>query len=97
MILSFHDEATADIYHGRDTGRARRTCPSELWRKAQMKLQLIRNAKELKDLMAPPGNRLEPLAGDREGLHSIRINKQYRICFLWTDAGAERVEITDYH
>src|SRR5688500_19052532 len=97
MILSFHDEGTADIYNGCDTRKARRASPRELWRKAQMKLQSIRNAKILSDLRAPPGNRLELLEGDRQGQHSIRINDRYRICFRWTDTGAERVEIVDYH
>ncbi len=97
MILTFHDSGTDDVYNGLDTKKARRTCPPELWRKAQMKLTLIRNAKVLEDLMAPPGNRLEALHGDRKGQHSIRINDRYRICFRWTDAGAERVEIVDYH
>ena len=54
-------------------------------------------AETLADLMVPPGNRLEKLAGDRAGQHSIRINRQWRICFRWTDAGPEDVEITDYH
>lgn len=62
-----------------------------------MKLQLVRNAKTLHDLRAPPGNRLELLKGDRHGQHSVRINDRYRICFRWTDAGVERVEIVDYH
>jgi proteic killer suppression protein len=97
MILTFHDEGTEDIYHGRDTRKARKACPSEHWRQAQMKLQVIRNAKVLNDLKAPPGNRLESLQGDRSGQYSIRINGKYRICFRWTDAGAERVEIVDYH
>ncbi|HLL46304.1 MAG TPA: type II toxin-antitoxin system RelE/ParE family toxin [Longimicrobiaceae bacterium] len=97
MILTFHDEGSEDVYNGRDTRKARKACPPELWRKAQMKLQMIRNAKKLSDLRAPPGNRLEPLERDRQGQHSIRINDRYRICFRWTDAGAERVEIVDYH
>ena len=54
-------------------------------------------AEVLADLRVPPGNRLEKLAGDRSGQYSIRINQQWRICFLWTDAGPENVEITDYH
>jgi proteic killer suppression protein len=54
-------------------------------------------AETLADLRVPPGNRLEKLAGDRAGQHSIRINQQWRICFRWTDAGPEAVEITDYH
>lgn len=97
MILTFHDEGSEDVYNGRDTRKARKACPPELWRKAQMKLQMIRNAKKLNDLRAPPGNRLELLERDRQGQHSIRINDRYRICFEWTDTGAGRVEIVDYH
>lgn len=64
---------------------------------ATRKLQMLDSAVELKDLRAPPANRLEALKGDREGQHSIRINDQWRICFRWTDAGATDVEIVDYH
>ena len=62
-----------------------------------MKLDMLDSAAVLNDLAVPPGNRLERLAGDRRGQHSIRINDQYRICFRWTDAGPDQVEITDYH
>ena len=58
---------------------------------------MLDSAVVLSDLAAPPGNRLERLAGDRRGQHSIRINDQYRICFVWTDAGPDEVEIADYH
>jgi len=58
---------------------------------------MLNNAKSLEDLRSPPGNRLEKLKGDREGQHSIRINDQWRICFLWRDNDAYDVEITDYH
>ena len=58
---------------------------------------MLDSAAVLNDLAVPPGNRLERLAGDRSGQHSIRINEQYRICFRWTDAGPDQVEITDYH
>ncbi|AZQ54511.1 plasmid maintenance system killer protein [Burkholderia cenocepacia] len=61
------------------------------------KLQMVAAAKELRDLRAPPGNRLEALRGDREGQHSIRINEQWRICFEWSDDGPTLVEIVDYH
>ncbi|MCL4814915.1 MAG: type II toxin-antitoxin system RelE/ParE family toxin [Vicinamibacteraceae bacterium] len=66
-------------------------------RVAQRKLQQLHAAQELGDLSAFPGNRLEALAGDRRGQHSIRVNDQYRICFAWTNGGAEDVEIVDYH
>ena len=61
------------------------------------KLDLIDSATEPGDLRAPPGNRLEVLSGDRHGQYSIRVNDQYRICFVWTDFGVEQVEIVDYH
>ena len=64
---------------------------------AQRKLRQLQIAGQLSDLRVPPGNRLEALTGDRRGQHSIRINDQWRICFRWTDAGAEDVEIVDYH
>jgi proteic killer suppression protein len=58
---------------------------------------MLHAATELRDLRSPPGNRLEPLHGNRDGQHSIRINDQWRICFVWTDAGPTEVEIVDYH
>lgn len=58
---------------------------------------MIQQAGTIRDLRVPPGNRLEMLKDDRKGQHSIRINDQYRVCFVWTDRGAEEVEITDYH
>ncbi len=64
---------------------------------AHKKLAILRAATSLDDLATPPGNRLEPLAGDRKGQHSIRINDQYRICFKWKEGAAHEVEITDYH
>lgn len=64
---------------------------------ALKKLAMLDAAADLDDLRSPPGNRLEALRGDRKGQHSIRINDQWRICFRWTDAGPESVEIVDYH
>lgn len=64
---------------------------------ALRKLRQVGSAETLDDLRVPPGNRLEALKGDRAGQHSIRINDQWRICFVWTDAGPEEVEIVDYH
>jgi len=64
---------------------------------AARKLDLLDSAISLDELRVPPGNRLEALSGDRKGQHSIRINDQYRICFVWTDTGPDEVEITDYH
>jgi proteic killer suppression protein len=68
----------------------------DLQRAAQKKLRLINAASGLNSLRVPPGKRLEKRTGDRAGQHSIRINDQYRICFVWTDGGADDVEITDY-
>lgn len=64
---------------------------------ARRKLDMIANAADLRDLRVPPGNRLEELRGSRAGQHSIRLNDQYRICFVWSDIGAASIEITDYH
>ncbi len=97
MIGSFKDKACADIFNGVDSRLARKACPPTLWRVAARKLDLLDAATQLDDLKVPPGNRLEVLSGDRQGQHSIRINEQYRIYFCWTDAGAEQVEIVDYH
>ncbi|MGD8861095.1 MAG: type II toxin-antitoxin system RelE/ParE family toxin [Myxococcales bacterium] len=97
MIRSFEDQGTQDVYDGRNSREARRTCPRELWRIARRKLDQLDAATQLDDLRVPPGNRLEPLVGDREGQHSIRIDSQYRIRFVWTDEGPSSVEITDYH
>jgi proteic killer suppression protein len=69
----------------------------QIQRTALRKLRQVGSAVTLDDLRLPPGNRLERLKGDRAGQHSIRINDQWRICFVWTDAGPEEVEIVDYH
>ena len=97
MIVSFKDGGTQDVFNGRDTQTARRTCPPAIWSVAQRKLDQLDSAAVLTDLRIPPGNRLERLAGDRSGQHSIRVNVRYRICFVWTDAGPAEAEITDYH
>ena len=97
MIRSFADPGTEDVFYGRDTRRARRTCPRALWRVAARKLEQVDSAGALDDLRVPPGNRLEALRGDRPGQHSIRVNQQYRVCFRWTEAGPEDVAIVDYH
>nr|CAD6410037.1 plasmid maintenance system killer protein [Rhizobium sp. Q54] len=93
MIRTFRDALTRSIADG----RVKKGFPSDLVRRAQLLLTVLDAAVSLEDLRSPPGNRLEKLSGDRAGQHSIRINKQWRICFLWTDAGAEDVEIVDYH
>jgi len=97
VIRSFYDQGTEDVFNRRRTKAARRTCPEQVWRVAQRKLDQLNAAVSLGSLRIPPGNRLEALHEDREGQHSIRINDQYRICFTWTDEGPERVEIADYH
>lgn len=93
MICSFKDKWTEAILHG----VAPRGFPEIVLQRARRKLTMIQHATSLKDLLAPPANRLEALQGDRKGQHSIRINDQWRVCFIWTDAGAKQVEITDYH
>jgi len=97
MILSFADRGTDDVYNGKNTPRARRTCPQSLRDVAYRKLDQSDSAMELNDMKMPPGNRLEKLRGDRAGQHSARINEQYRICFRWTKASPDDVEIVDYH
>jgi toxin HigB-1 len=93
MIRSFADREAEALFHGRFARRL----SSDIQRVAQRKLRQLHQAEELRDLAAPPGNRLEALHGDRSGQHSIRINDQWRLCFVWKDGGADRVEIVDYH
>jgi proteic killer suppression protein len=97
MIVSFKDDGTEDVFDGRDTKNVRKACPSDLVKVARRKLDQVNQAARLDDLRVPPNNRLEKLKGDREGQHSIKINDQWRVCFRWTDGGAEEVEIVDYH
>ena len=97
MIKSFESAGTEDIFNGRNTKEARKTCPRDLWRVAERKLEQLDSVGLLEELRIPPGNRLEALARDRRGQFSIRINDQYRVCFIWTDDGPDAVEIVDYH
>jgi len=97
MIRSFRDAGTEDIFNGANTRAARQTCPESLWKIAFRKLDQLDSVVLLADLRVPPGNQLEPLTGDRTGQFSIRINRQYRICFNWTELGPDQVEIVDYH
>ncbi|NMX65412.1 type II toxin-antitoxin system RelE/ParE family toxin [Pseudomonas sp. WS 5079] len=92
MIRSF---ACADTEALFTTGRTRRW--ADIKSVSERKLAALDAAKELRDLRSPPGNRLHSLEGDREGQHSISINMQWRVCFIWTDNGPENVEIVDYH
>jgi proteic killer suppression protein len=96
VILDFGNKTAEDIFHGVDSKEARKL-PKNLWNTAHRKLDAINAAHELKDLSVPPGNRLEALKGNRVGQHSIRINNQYRICFVFADGNASQVEIVDYH
>jgi proteic killer suppression protein len=91
VIKSFATKETAEIWK---TGKTRGTPPAGVTKR---KLAMLDAAGNLEDLRVPPGNRLEKLRGSRQGQHSIRINDQYRICFIWRDHDACDVEITDYH
>jgi proteic killer suppression protein len=93
MIASFRDKEAETIWDGR---RSRRL-PGDIQAVALRKLRLLNNARHLEDLRIPPANRLEALKGDRGGQHSIRINDQWRICFVWREGHAHEVEIVDYH
>ncbi len=93
MIKTFADKETKRVFHGRSS----RKLPGDIQARAHRKLLILDQARSLQDLRVPPGNQLEVLKGDRARQHSIRINRQWRICFLWRDADAFDVEITDYH
>jgi len=93
MIASFRDKETERLWQ---SGRSRRL-PVDLQLRAFKKLAILNAAITLDNLRVPPGNQLEGLRGDRAGQHSIRINDQYRVCFLWRDGNASDVEIVDYH
>lgn len=97
MIASFADQASEDLFNGVDSSRARRACPRMLWPIVRRKLDALELAVSLEDLRVPPGNQLKRLQGDRFGQYSIRVNQQYRICFLWKDGNAYNIEVTDYH
>ncbi|EJW13696.1 HigB toxin protein [Rhodovulum sp. PH10] len=93
MIVSFRDPETERIW----SGVRSRKLPADIQATALRKLRLLANARRLDDLRVPPGNRLEALGHDRLGQYSIRINDQWRICFVWRDGNAHDVEIVDYH
>ncbi|MCC7201812.1 MAG: type II toxin-antitoxin system RelE/ParE family toxin [Nitrospirae bacterium] len=97
MIKSFRERGTEDIFDRKNTRDARQACPQQIWRVAQRKLDQLNGVVSLESLKIPPANSLEALKDDRKGQYSIRINDQFRICFVWTNDGAEKVEITDYH
>ena len=96
VIRSFADNASADVFYGVATGRARRF-PADVMKVVARKLAQLDAAVRLDDLRVPPGNRLEALKGDLVGQHSIRVNDQWRIVFRWEADGAHNVLFTDYH
>ena len=93
MIKGFRDKISEAVFNG-ETPKG---FPADLVKIARRKLRYLHAADDLGDLRSPPGNRLEALAGDRKGQHSIRINDQFRVCFIWTTDGPAEVEIVDYH
>jgi proteic killer suppression protein len=93
MIQSFADPETELIW----SGRRSRKLPADIQAVALRKLRMLNQARVLQDMRVPTGNRLEALKGSRKGQHSIRINDQWRICFIWQDGGPSDVEIVDYH
>jgi proteic killer suppression protein len=93
MIKSFEDRMTEAVYQGESP----KGFPADLVKAARRKLGYLDAAVDLNDLRSPPGNRLEALGRDRDGQHSIRVNDQFRVCFIWTDEGPKDVEITNYH
>ncbi len=93
MIRSFRGREATRIWHGQTSKKL----PPEIQNAARRKLRMLNNAQTLDDLRIPPANRLEALKGKRAGQHSIRINQQWRICFVWHEGHADQVEIVDYH
>jgi proteic killer suppression protein len=93
MIKSFRSRETEKIWNGTRSKRL----PQSIQQIARRKLRMLNNARSINDLRVPPANRLEALRGNRKGQHSIRINDQWRICFVWMDGDALNVEIVDYH
>jgi proteic killer suppression protein len=93
VIKNFKDPVTEAVYQGESP----KGFPADLVKVSRRKLGYLDAAVDLNDLRAPPGNRLEALSGDRDGQYSIRVNDQFRVCFIWTEEGPKDVEITDYH
>jgi len=93
MIESFGDRKTAAVFQGQTP----KGFPSDIVNVARRKMAMVHAAVRLDDLQVPPGNRLEALSGDRNGQHSIRVNDQWRVCFVWSEGAAWEVEIVDYH
>jgi len=97
VIKSFRDQGTEAIFNRVNSKEARRTCPESIWGVARRKLDQLNAVITLRSLAIPPGNELELLKGKRVGQHSIRINQQFRVCFVWAEDGPTSVEIIDYH
>jgi toxin HigB-1 len=97
VIQGFRDKATEDIRNGKTSRAARNRLPMALWPSAARKFDQLHRVLDLEELRIPPGNHLEALRGDRQGQHAIRINEQYRICFVWGPDGPDQVEVVDYH
>ena len=97
MIRTFRNKGSEDICDGTVSKAARKTCPQSIWSVVTRKLDQINRVQDVTELQIPPGNRLEQLKGDRDNQYSIRINQQYRVCFIWEEGHAYEVEITDYH
>jgi len=93
MIKSFRSKETEKVFNLKYSKKL----PPDIQQRALRKLKMLDAAESINDLRVPPGNRLEVLSGERKGQHSIRINNQWRICFIWHDDDAWEVEITDYH
>ena len=93
MISGFKDQETEKVWEG----NVSRRLPNDIQAIARRKLRMLNNAHRLDDLRVPPANRLEALKGKRKGRYSIRINDQWRICFVWADGNASEVEIVNYH
>lgn len=91
-IQSFKCSDTEDLFKGKSVKRF-----VQIQRVAMRKMAMLNRAATLNDLRVPPGNRLESLSDDRKGQHSIRVNDQWRVCFVWSDQGPTHVEIVDYH
>ncbi|MEW6543201.1 MAG: type II toxin-antitoxin system RelE/ParE family toxin [Nitrospirota bacterium] len=96
MIVGFADKASQDIFDGANSKEARKI-PKPLWAVIARKFDMLNTARDLLDLSAPPGNRLEALKGSKKGFHSVRVNDQYRIIFRWSAGNASDVQVVDYH
>jgi toxin HigB-1 len=92
VIRSFRCKETEELFRRQQSRRF-----GNIGTVARRKLRMLDDAEKLEDMAAVPGNRLEALGGDRKGQHSIRVNDQWRICFVWREGAAEQVEIVDYH